>query len=50
MTATTAARTLGLDDVGALRPGMSADLVVLDSTLQVRAVAKRGVWAAADPG
>ena len=47
MTAMTPARTLGLDDVGALRPGMAADLVVLNRKLQVRAVAKRGVWAAA---
>ncbi|WP_020104145.1 N-acetylglucosamine-6-phosphate deacetylase [Mycobacterium sp. 360MFTsu5.1] len=46
MTATTPARTLGLDDAGALAPGMSADLVVLDPKLQVRAVVRRGVWSA----
>ncbi len=46
MTATTPARTLGLDDVGTLTPGMSADLVVLDRKLQVRAVLRRGVWSA----
>lgn len=46
MTATTPARTLGLDDVGALAPGKSADLVVLDRKLQVRAVVRRGVWSA----
>ncbi|MUL76981.1 N-acetylglucosamine-6-phosphate deacetylase [Mycolicibacterium sp. CBMA 226] len=46
MTATTPARTLSLDDVGALGPGMSADFVVLDRKLQVRAVVRRGVWAA----
>lgn len=46
MTATTPARTLGLDDVGTLAPGMSADFVVLDRKLQVRAVVRRGVWAA----
>lgn len=50
MTATTPARTLGLDDVGALRPGMAADLVVLNRKLQVRAVAKRGVLTAGPPG
>ncbi|MHA7665515.1 N-acetylglucosamine-6-phosphate deacetylase [Mycolicibacterium sp. HS_4_1] len=46
MTATTPARTLGFDEAGTLRPGMSADLVVLDRKLQVRAVVRRGVWAA----
>jgi N-acetylglucosamine-6-phosphate deacetylase len=46
MTATTPARTLGLDDVGALTPGTSADLVVLDRKLEVRAVVRRGAWAA----
>ncbi|MDR3662067.1 MAG: N-acetylglucosamine-6-phosphate deacetylase [Mycobacterium sp.] len=46
MTATTPARTLELDDVGVLRPGMVADLVVLDRQLQVAAVLAGGVWVA----
>lgn len=45
MTATTPARALGFDETGTLRPGRSADLVVLDHKLQVRAVVRRGVWA-----
>lgn len=44
MTATTPARTLGFDEIGILRPGMTADLVVLDHQLQVTAVLAHGVW------
>ncbi|MUL48317.1 N-acetylglucosamine-6-phosphate deacetylase [Mycobacterium sp. CBMA293] len=42
MTATTPARALGFDAVGALQSGMAADLVLLDQQLQVRAVLVRG--------
>ena len=34
MTATTPARALGLSEVGSLRPGLNADLVVLDQDLR----------------
>lgn len=44
--ATTPARALGLDDVGALAPGLRADLVVLDEDLAVRSVLGRGRWVA----
>ena len=44
MTATTPARTLGLDDVGVLRPGAAANLVALDRQLQVEAVLTKGKW------
>lgn len=44
MTATTPARTLGLDEVGRLAPGLAADLVVLDGDLQVTAVMATGEW------
>lgn len=37
------ARALGWTDVGALQPGNRADLVVLDHTLQVTDVVRRGV-------
>jgi N-acetylglucosamine-6-phosphate deacetylase len=46
---TTPARTFGLSDVGALQPGMRADLVVLDADLQVTAVMRRGSWVSGDP-
>ncbi|ORV14890.1 N-acetylglucosamine-6-phosphate deacetylase [Mycobacterium celatum] len=44
MTATTPARTLGLGDVGSLRAGLTADLVVLDRDLEVTAVMAGGEW------
>ena len=44
MTSTTPARALGLDDVGNLRPGYAANLVVLDRDLQVIAVMVHGGW------
>jgi len=44
MAATTPARLLGLTDRGALRPGLRADLVVLDDALQVRRVMRAGTW------
>ncbi|MCZ7414961.1 MULTISPECIES: N-acetylglucosamine-6-phosphate deacetylase [unclassified Streptomyces] len=47
---TTPARLLGRSDrVGAIRPGLDADLVALDADLTVRAVLRRGAWAVA-PG
>ncbi|MFI5779794.1 N-acetylglucosamine-6-phosphate deacetylase [Nocardia sp. NPDC051570] len=46
MTATTPARALGLDEVGCLRAGLRADLVVLDSRLEPAAVIHRGSVAA----
>jgi N-acetylglucosamine-6-phosphate deacetylase len=40
----TPAAMLGLDRVGALRPGFHADLVVLDDDLEVLRVMRRGTW------
>jgi N-acetylglucosamine-6-phosphate deacetylase len=40
----TPAAMLGLDRVGALRPGFHADLVVLDTSLDVLRVMRRGAW------
>lgn len=40
----TPAAMLGLDRVGALRPGHRADLVVLDPDLRVVRVMRRGAW------
>ena len=40
----TPAAMLGLDRVGALRPGFHADLVVLDGSLDVLRVMRRGAW------
>ena len=43
---TTPARLLGLHErIGALEPGMDADLVVLDTDLRVEAVMSKGDWA-----
>jgi N-acetylglucosamine-6-phosphate deacetylase len=42
MTSATPARALGLDRVGALRPGYDADLVALDGELRVSAVMRHG--------
>jgi N-acetylglucosamine-6-phosphate deacetylase len=44
MTATTPARALGLERVGALRAGYDANLVVLDGALELTAVMVRGEW------
>jgi N-acetylglucosamine-6-phosphate deacetylase len=44
MTSTTPARTLRLHQVGALRPGLNADLVVLDSDLRIAAIMAGGDW------
>jgi len=43
------AAMLGLDRVGALRPGYLADLVVLDEALDVTRVMRRGRWVATRP-
>jgi N-acetylglucosamine-6-phosphate deacetylase len=42
LTATSPARALGLGDVGAIAPGLRADLVVLDPELRVRQVYRAG--------
>jgi N-acetylglucosamine-6-phosphate deacetylase len=44
MSSATPAAALGLNDVGALRAGLNADLVVLDRDWQVRAVMAGGAW------
>jgi N-acetylglucosamine-6-phosphate deacetylase len=44
MTSATPARALGLQDVGALRAGYDANLVVLDRELRAAAVMVRGDW------
>jgi N-acetylglucosamine-6-phosphate deacetylase len=46
MTSTTPARSLGLDNVGSLRVGAGANLVVLDGDLQVAGVMSGGDWQA----
>jgi len=43
-TSTTPAHTLGLPDVGALRSGGAADVVVLDADLAVTRVMRAGRW------
>jgi N-acetylglucosamine-6-phosphate deacetylase len=42
LTATSPARALGLADVGVIAPGWRADLVVLDTGLNVREVYRAG--------
>jgi N-acetylglucosamine-6-phosphate deacetylase len=49
MTSATPALALGLDRVGALRPGYDADFVVLDRDLHVTAVMANGDWRALGP-
>jgi N-acetylglucosamine-6-phosphate deacetylase len=44
MSSATPAAALGLNDVGALRAGLNADLVVLDRDWQVCAVMAEGAW------
>jgi len=44
MTSTTPARAVGLTDVGCLGVGAQANLVVLDSALQISAVMAHGSW------
>jgi len=44
--ATTPASVVGLTDVGALRPGLRADVVVADSSWSVTRVMKAGDWVA----
>lgn len=45
MAATTPARTIGLaDSVGALRPGLRADLLVLDADLRIQRIMRAGRW------
>lgn len=44
MAATNPAGALGLRDVGSLRTGLRADLVLLDSALEVSAVMRAGAW------
>ncbi len=44
MTSTTPAAALGLSDLGSLRVGAAANLVVLDGDLRVRAVMACGSW------
>ena len=46
MTSTTPARALGLDDVGSLRAGADANLVVLERDLRVTRVMRDGEWQA----
>ncbi|MEB3069926.1 N-acetylglucosamine-6-phosphate deacetylase [[Mycobacterium] vasticus] len=44
MTSTTPARVLGLDDIGVLRAGSIANLVVLNAGLHVERVMRHGIW------
>jgi len=45
----TPAAAVGLDGAGALTPGSSADLVVLDDAFRVRHVMRRGEWIVGRP-
>jgi N-acetylglucosamine-6-phosphate deacetylase len=46
----TPARVLGIDDrVGALRPGLAANVVILDEAFRLRAVMRHGQWLTASP-
>ena len=47
VTATTPATALGLADVGALRAGLRADVVLLDAAWEVAGVLRAGRWAVA---
>lgn len=44
MTSTTPARALGLPDIGSLRVGAAANLVVLDGDVRISAVMAHGSW------
>jgi N-acetylglucosamine-6-phosphate deacetylase len=47
---TTPARVLGINDlVGALCPGLHADLVVFDEDFRLRAVMRQGIWLGESP-
>jgi N-acetylglucosamine-6-phosphate deacetylase len=47
---TTPARILGINGrIGALRPGLAADLVVFDGEFRLHAVMRRGQWLTGDP-
>lgn len=50
LTSATPAAALGLTEVGALRPGCRADLVVLDPGLAPLGVLRRGRWLVGPPG
>jgi N-acetylglucosamine-6-phosphate deacetylase len=46
----TPARVLGIGDrVGALRPGLAADVVILDEAFRLRAVMRHGQWLTVSP-
>ncbi len=47
VTTTTPAAALGLAEVGALRAGLRADLVLLDVAYEVRGVLRAGEWVTA---
>ena len=47
VTATTPAAALGLADVGVLRAGLRADVVLLDAACEVRGVLRAGEWVTA---
>jgi N-acetylglucosamine-6-phosphate deacetylase len=46
----TPARVLGIEDrVGSLRPGLAANLVIMDEAWRLRAVMRHGQWLTAGP-